>query len=159
MKIITSSKWKKLSQFTEENTTNTDSPSIIIEPFEPLVQEAVDDIKVSDPNFFRGVNKIKIDMGFGQFGSVSSENPADININIERIKNEFQNRTNQSFDYNNIEHKNILKECIKETIFHEKGHTEDAWQAHSADPSAGLAGENLFPGGEQAAESFVRKIQ
>jgi hypothetical protein len=156
MKIITSFNWEKISQFTEENTVNVESPSIIIEPFEPIVQEIAEEIKISSPNFFKGVNKIKLDMGFGQYGSVSSDNPADINLNFERIKSEVSNKIQSPFDINNPEHKNILKEVIKETILHEKGHVEDALQAHESNPEAGLSGEKLFPGGEQAAETFVR---
>lgn len=159
MKIIETNKWKKIGQFSEENTVNTQSPLIVIEPFEPIVSEVCDDIRKSNPNFFKNVNKLKIDMGFGQFGSVSSENPADININFQKIKNEVSNRLGGNFDVNNQEHKNVLKMAIRETILHEKGHVEDAWTANTSSPDKQLGGESLFPGGESAAENFVRKFE
>jgi hypothetical protein len=149
--------WYKKAQFTEENTVNSQSPSIIIEPFEPLVQEATEEIKRDSPNFFQGVNKIKIDLGFGQFGSVSSDNPSDINLNYNKIKNEVMKRIDEAFDINNLNHKDVLKEAIKETIIHEKGHVSDAWTSHSQDPESNLQGADLFPGGETAAENFVRQ--
>lgn len=148
----------KMAQFTDENTLYTQSPTITIQPFEPLVKEVVDELQSTSPGFFRGVNKINIDMGFGQFGSVKSDNPADINLNFNNIKQEVTNQIPVQFDINNPEHKEILKAAIKETIIHERGHIDDAWQAHEKDPEAGIGGADLFPGGERAAERYVDRF-
>jgi len=148
--------WYKLAQFTEENIEGTDSPNVVIEPVEPIVQEVVNELKTESPNIFQGVRKIKIDMGYGQFGSVSSEDPSDINLNFNRIKSQLSQEFGTSFDINDPNQKQRLKNMIKETIIHEKGHVSDAWSAHQKTP--GIGGAKLFPGGENVAEQNVRKM-
>ena len=53
--------WYKKAQFTEENTQNIDVPLITVQPYEPVVQEAVDELYNENPRFFVGVNKINIE--------------------------------------------------------------------------------------------------
>jgi hypothetical protein len=154
MKWLNTQRWYKKAQFSPENTQNINSPLVVVEPYEPVVQEAVDELTAQNPNFFSGVNKIKIDMGYGQFGSVQSDNPADININFDRIKQELQNKLGSSFDINNPEHKYYLKDLIKRTIVHEKAHVSDASQAWEKGPQEFL--KNPFPGGEFVAEKSER---
>lgn len=142
--------WYKFSQFTEENTQNIDVPLITVQPYEPVVQEAVDELYNENPRFFVGVNKINIDMGFGQFGSVESLNPADININMNKIKSEVAMQAGQ-IDENNPESRQALKEAIKRTIIHEKAHVQDASGAQFQSENQ-LSGQELFPGGESSAQ-------
>lgn len=149
--------WYKKSQFTPENTQNIDTPVIMVQPFEPLVQEAVDDMNRKSPNFFQGVNKINVDMGYGQFGSVVSDNPADINININAIRQDVESSLGQSFDANNPEHKDIMINAIQEVLVHEKAHVSDAMTAQEG-ADAPLGGEELFPGGEGVAEQATRQF-
>ena len=148
--------WYKKAQSTEENIEGTDTPNVIIEPVEPLVQEAVNELKSHNPNFFKGVRKIKIDLGQGQFGSVSSEYPSDINLNFNRIKSQLSQEFGKSFDPNDPIQKQRVKDMIKETIVHEQGHVSDAWRAHEKTP--GVGGAKLFPGGESVAEQNVRQF-
>lgn len=143
-------KQNKNAQFSPENSKEISSPTISIEPYEPLIQEAVNEMKASNPNFFIGVNKINIDMGYGQFGSVSSKNPADININFNRIKNEITSQIGGSFDDKNPAHIQTLKDAIKRVIVHEKAHVQDASQSFQKDPSQ--FAKNPFPGGESVAD-------
>ena len=149
--------WYKKAQFTSENTQNIDIPIITIQPFEPLVQEAVDELQEEDPSFFKGINKINLDVSYSQFGSVKSDNPADININFNNIKSTVSSQLGGAFDYNNFYHKEVLKDAIKRTIIHEKGHVEDASKTHFERPEEGLAGEQLFPGEESAAEQYTQR--
>jgi hypothetical protein len=117
MKWFEKTQWYKRSQFTPENTTNLNNPTISVEPYEPIIQEVVNDIKTENPIFFNGVNKIKVDMGYGQLGSVDSTNPGDININIYKIKSDVMAQmSGQNFDINNPQHKQIMKDVVKRTI-------------------------------------------
>ena len=143
--------WYKKAQFTEENTQNINTPIIMVQPYEPIVQEVVDELYNENPQVFININRINVDMGYGQFGSVVSDNPADININLNNIKNEVSSKIITSFDINNEKHKMILKNEIKRIIIHEKEHVQDAFKAQegSEDP---LEGQELFPGGEGVAE-------
>ena len=109
--------WYKKAQFTQENTQNVDVPIIMVQPFEPLVQEAVDELQEESPSFFRGINKINLDISYGQFGSVASDNPADININFDNIKFNISNQLGGSFDPNNS---NDLREKILYYLEHEE---------------------------------------
>lgn len=148
--------WYKKAQFTEENTQNIETPLIMVQPYEPLVQEAVDELNSENPNFFKGVNKVNIDMGSGQYGSVSSENPSDININLDNIKSQLESDLQGQFDINNPAHKQHLLNLVKEVIVHEKAHVSDALQTQELSDTA-LSGEELFPGGENVAEQATRQ--
>ena len=159
MKWFEKTNWYKKSQFTPENTQNLNNPTISVEPYEPVIQEVVNDIKMEDPTFFNGVNKIKVDMGYNQLGSVESSNPGDININIYKIKSDVMaHMSGQNFDINNPQHKQIMKDVVKKTIYHEKGHVEDALTVHNKSPEQGIGGKDLFPGGEPAAEQYEQKL-
>jgi len=149
--------WYKKAQFNEENTQNIDTPLIMVQPYEPLVQEAIDELYQQNPNFFKGVNKVNIDMGFGQFGSVSSTDPSDININIANIRSNVNREFQGQFDINNPEHKKHMLDVIKRVLVHEKAHVSDAIQAQEISDIS-LSGEELFPGGEGVAETAEQKF-
>ncbi|MCF7796057.1 hypothetical protein K9M42_03105 [Patescibacteria group bacterium] len=148
--------WYKKSQFVQDDLQNINTPNIIVQPYEPLIQEVVEEIRVKNANFFQGVNQINIDTGFGQFGSVESINPADININLNKIKSEVINQLNGNFDENNPEHRQVLKNKIEEVIVHEKRHVQDASEAQEKSDKP-LQGQDLFPGGEAVAEQAVEQ--
>jgi hypothetical protein len=143
--------WFKKAQFTEENTQNIDVPIINIQPFEPIVQEAVNELYQENSNFFKGINKINIDTSYSQFGSVESVNPADININFNKIKSEIVSQIG-NFDIYNPQHLKFLKDAIKRVIIHEKAHVQDAFQVQEMSQDRILGGEDLFPGGENVAQ-------
>ena len=145
--------WYKKSQFNEENTQNIDTPTIMVQPYEPIIQEVVNEMSLENPLFFKGINKINVDMGYGQFGSVGSENPADININIDKIKNTI----GQDIDLNDPQYKNVVKDAIRTVIIHEKAHVSDASKAQEGS-DVPLSGEELFPGGENVAEQAEKNI-
>lgn len=148
--------WYKKSQFGQEDLQNINNPNIIVQPYEPLIQEVVEEIRTKNANFFQGVNQINIDTGFGQFGSVGSTDPTDININLNKIRSEVMTQLNGNFDENNPEHRQVLKEKIEEVIVHEKGHVQDAAEVQEKSDEP-LQGQDLFPGGEPVAERAVEQ--
>jgi len=148
--------WYKKSQFTEENTSSVQVPTINVQPYEPIVQQVVEEIKEQNPSFFVGINQINVDPGHSQFGSVSSTNPADININFNRIKDDFRHQMGVPFNPYNAYHLQIFKDSIKRVIVHEKAHVSDAAQAQQGSENP-LSGEELFPGGENVAEQEEKK--
>jgi len=143
--------WYKKSQFTSENIQNVEIPIITVQPYEPIVQEVVQELYNEQPQFFIGVNKINVDMGYGQFGSVESINPADININFNRIKSEVSSQIKENLDLNNFEHIRFLKDAVRKIIIHEKAHVQDALKTQESSKIP-LSGEELFPGGESVAQ-------
>lgn len=142
--------WYKKAQYSEENTQNVGTPSVVVQPYEPLVQEVVDEMSAENPQLFNNVNKINIDMGYGQFGSVKSDNPADININVDNIKNTLSSQLGINFDPNNPQHQQAIKDEIRRVIIHEAAHVSDY------DEQQHLEGGNPFPGGEGVAEQSER---
>lgn len=142
--------WFKKSQYTEENTQNVGGPSVVVQPYEPLVQQVVDEMSSQNPGIFNSVNKINIDMGYGQFGSVVSDNPADININVYNLKSSLSNQLGISFDANNPQHTEAMKDQIRRVILHEMAHVSDY------DEEQHMQGDNPFPGGEGVAEQAER---
>jgi hypothetical protein len=141
--------WYCFAQFTDLNTTRVDVPLITVQPYEPIIQEAVDELMQVNPRLFVGVNQINVDMGWGQFGSVSSTDPADININLGKIKSEVASQVGPNFDESNFEHVAVLKRAIKRVIIHERGHVADY------NPEQHGQGGDPFPGGEAVAEQAV----
>lgn len=146
--------WYKIAQFTPENTQNVISPIVNVQP-EPIVQQIVDELKSEDPRFFVGINKLNLDMGYGQLGSVSSNNPADINLNFGKIKSEISSQLGESFNNNNPSHISALKDAIRRILIHERAHVLDAAQAQEGAKNP-LSGNELFPGGEGVAETAER---
>jgi len=142
---------EKTAQFTEENIQQVGTPNVTVQPYEPIIQEVVNEMQQSNPTFFNNVNKINVDMSYGQYGSVESTNPADININLDRIRSEVAAQSPIDLDINNPEHRESFKDAIARVIVHEKAHVDDAMQAQEASPTP-LGGADLFPGGEGVAD-------
>lgn len=149
--------WYKYSQFTEENMQSANTPMITVYPYEPVIQETVNEIQQENPNFFVGINKINLISTNSALGSVESTNPSDININMNNIKYQLQNQLNQPIEPNNPQHKEALKSAIKEVIVHEKAHVQDAIQAQEKSDIP-LEGKDLFPGGETPAEIATQNL-
>jgi len=123
------------------------TPNINIRPYEPIIAEAVNELKVEQPLLLNGISDINVDLGYGQFGSVSSGSPNSVNINMAKIKSETSQQLGLPFSPSSQEHMEALKRNIKQVIVHEIGHTQDY------DPEEG---HYPFPGGEPAAEQFSR---
>lgn len=127
-----------------------DSPNIIIEPQESLIQKAVDLIKSKDPSYFKGVRKI-ISGNFPAYGRVESgpgKDPAIVQLNFQRTKNEITNAIksqNPNAPQSMID--DAIVKSLAETITHEKGHVS------SFKPDSG------FAGGESPAEQEANRMQ
>lgn len=151
-KILTSKRFYKQARrlFAQVNQSLIEGPDVQIEPgIQADVQEAVKEIRATDPNFFRGVSKI-VGLSGGPFGQVSSDDPTVIHVNINKIKQQVKQQLG-SYNPSSPEHQQAFKESIKraieETISHEKGHVKD-WNPE----------QHKFPGGEGVAESFEKQM-
>ena len=134
---------RKIAQ-TEQTELNMGSPKINIQPYESLVDEAVNELQREQPGMLNDVTDINIDLGYGQFGSVTNVSPNTITLNMNNIKEEAAKQTGQPISGSDPSDANILKFYIKQTIVHEHAHLGNMWD--SDDPS------NPFPGGESVAD-------
>lgn len=136
--------WYKISQAiidpsATQSEQNIGTPNVNIKPLEPLIQEAARELQAENPGILDNVSDINVDLGYSQFGSVSSNSPNSININMNKIKDQFRQDTGEIYTESNLRHKQALKWLIKQTIIHELGHVQDY---NPEDPN------NPFPSGE-----------
>lgn len=112
------------------------SPNVVIEPANSLIQKAVDLLKKVDPGYFSGVRKIVVSSSpdYGHVESGPNKDPAVINVNMARIQNEGQGSE-----------KDIVR-ALATTIAHERGHVK------SFDANLG------FQGGEGPAVAEEQRI-
>ena len=112
------------------------SPNVVIEPANSLIQKAVDLIKKIEPGYFSGVRKIVVSSSpdYGHVESGPNKDPATINVNIARIQNEGQGSE-----------KDMVR-ALATTIAHERGHVK------SFDTNLG------FQGGEGPAVAEEQRI-
>lgn len=118
-----------------------DGPNIKIEPMEGLVQKAVELLKQKDSNYFKGVRSIVLNTAGGAFGNVESgpdKDPAVINLNFSRIKQDVLSKGGSEDD---------VVRAVAEIIAHEKGHV------------ASFKPEQGFVGGESPAEQEAQRIR
>ena len=128
-----------------------EGPSVQIDPgLVSDVQEAVNELRKADPNFFRGVSKVVGYTG-GEYGKVESTDPTIIDINLQKIKQKVQQDLGSSYQPSDPSYQQTFKEALKrslvETLSHEKAHVRD-WSEE----------KRKFPGGEGVAESAERAI-
>jgi hypothetical protein len=119
--------WYKISQIvnqTEQSQHLVGTPLINIRPFEPIIQQAVNELQSEQPGIFKNVSDINVDLGYSQFGSVSSKSPNSININMNHIKNEARKQLGHA-PSNNEQDKAVLIHLIKQTLVHERSHVYD----------------------------------
>lgn len=119
-----------------EQDVELQSPNVIIEPANSLIQKAVDLIKKVDSGYFVGVRKIVVSTssGYGHVESGANKDPAIININFGRIQNEAAG-----------DEKSAVR-AIAGVIAHERGHVK------SFNSSLG------FQGGEGPAEAEEKRV-
>ena len=66
-----------------------ESPNVIVQPSEPMINKAVQLLKRMDPNYFKGIRQIQLSPASMYFGFVESgqnKDPAVLNINLNKIK-------------------------------------------------------------------------
>lgn len=118
-----------------------ESPNVRIEPMESVVQKAVELLKQKDPNYFKGVRSIVLNTSGSSYGHVESgpnKDPAIINLNFARIKQEVLANGGSDED---------IVRAVAEIIAHEKGHV------------ASYKPEQGFVGGENPAEQEASRIR
>jgi hypothetical protein len=130
----------------------TPTPHVVIEPIDPLVQKAVNDIKALNPSFFMQVEKIVVHFGggAGHLGYVKrgpNENPRIINIYKDRIKEIIQNSLGGQLNAQNFEE--AVKLAIIEVLGHEQTHVGQK-------PEAEFAGE---PEAERGGKDIAQKLK
>lgn len=103
-------------------STTRDTPHIKVEPQESLVQKAIDVIKKIDPNYFVGVEEIKVENtgeSYGKTESGAGKDPTVIHLNANKIKSDVQSKA-QNLPQEKLEP--IIIDELIDTIAHEKGH-------------------------------------
>lgn len=119
--------WYKISQIvtqTEQSMHNVGTPNISIRPFEPLIQQAVNELQSEQPRIFANISDINVDLGYSQFGSVSSSSPNSINLNMNHIRDEARKQLGHP-PGNNDQDKAVLIHLIKQILVHERSHVYD----------------------------------
>jgi hypothetical protein len=112
-----------------------ESPNVIVQPSEPLINKAIQLLKRMDPNYFKGVRQIQVSPASMYFGFVESgpnKDPAILNINMGKIKGLGQGS------------EAVIQAAL--TVAHEAAHTK------SYDQQQG------FVGGENPAEAEEQKV-
>lgn len=159
---------KQLQAQLQPDTSTIGRPEVAIAPrLKGEIEEALERIKSEvDPNYFKDISRIDVLMG-GPYGQVSSEDPAVVKVNLNKIKQEVKQQLDQRFqqenvrfDQNSPEHQKIFDEVLTrgliEVVSHEKGHVEDF------EPKIGPEGEFLggdFPRGETPAETEATRVK
>lgn len=119
-------------------TAQLESPNIVIQPTEQVIQKAVDLLKKMDPNYFVGVKQININPSSGNYGSVESgkdKDPTVVNINLSKIKQHAGSEMSPEL---------IVETAL--TIAHECAHVKS------------FNNEGGFVGGEAPAEQEERRV-
>ncbi len=115
-----------------------DSPNVVIQPMEPVVQKAINLLKRMDPNYFKGVRRIQVSPASMYYGFVESgpdKDPSVVNVNMAKIKQEAGNTESPE-----------AVAAAATTIAHEVGHVR------SFDQGQG------FVGGENPAEAEEQRV-
>ncbi|NJO18585.1 MAG: hypothetical protein HC877_23510 [Thioploca sp.] len=114
-----------------------ESPNVIIEPYESIVDAAIKKIKQKEPLYFKGIRTIKIvpSSDYGHVKSGPNEDPAVVFINANRLKQELSQIPEDE-----------MVNLVASVIAHEVGHVR------SFDPEKG------FVGGESPAEAEEQRI-
>jgi hypothetical protein len=146
--------WYKTAQI-EQTETNIGMPNVNVQPYEPLVIEAISELQSEQPGTLDDVTDITIDTGYGQFGSVTNVSPNTITLNMNKIKEEASRESGQQISGSDPSDANILKFYIKQTIMHELGHIESY---KSTDPTNQWLPGGEFEGGESPAEKRQKEF-
>ena len=123
----------------QEPDQELDSPNVVIEPVNSVIDKAVKILQRMEPNYFVGSRRIVISMepNYGHVESGPGKDPAVINININRILNESGGDT--------IGSEAVIATAT--TIAHEKGHV------------GSFDSEQGFVGGEGPAEAEEQRVR
>ena len=113
------------------------TPAVVIQPMEPVINKAVNLLKRMEPNYFQGVRRIQVSPASIYYGFVESgqqKDPSVVNINMGKIKQEGGNDETAA----------VIAAAT--TIAHEVGHVKSYNQQQG------------FVGGESPAEAEERRV-
>lgn len=81
---------KILQKIAQESDPQLDSPNVVVEPAEPVINKAISLLKRMNPSYFVGVRKIVAGTGndYGHVSSGPDKDPSVVYVNINRILNE-----------------------------------------------------------------------
>jgi len=127
---------KILNKIAQPADVQLESPNVVVEPMQPVIQRATEVLKRMDPNYFIGVRKIKAGVSpyFGHVESGPDKDPAVININLGMV-------SQKAREYNANP---VIASAI--VIAHEKGHVGSYEQQQG------------FVGGESPAEQEEQRV-
>ncbi|HVI42760.1 MAG TPA: hypothetical protein VM577_19305 [Anaerovoracaceae bacterium] len=125
-----------ISMAFEASDAELQSPNVVVEPANSIIQKAVNLIKQIEPGYFVGVRKIVVSASpdYGHVESGPDKDPAVINVNLARVQNEAGG-----------DEKSAVR-SIAGVIAHERGHVK------SFNSSLG------FQGGEGPAEAEEKRV-
>lgn len=132
----------------EQIDPQVNSPNVLIEPYDSVVQDAVNKLMSTDANYFKGISKIEVKtLPVGVAGQVSSEDPTVVSIDAQDIKNIIQGSHGNPDDPDVVNQvAALITKEIANTIHHERAHVY-TWHP-----------EQGFVGGEAPAERAEQEI-
>jgi hypothetical protein len=140
-----SSRQKTAQTQQQEHTELLGSPKVMIEPYDGMVNDAVNIVNKSNPELLKNVSDIRINLSKGVIGEFQTDNPNTIWINIGKLEGDV--RAKMTGQPEEAIKKEIVNQ-IASTIIHEGTHkTEFAQTGHSTESKP-----------EQAEEQFRQQI-
>ena len=133
------------AQQTQEHTELLGSPKVMIEPYDDMVNKAVEIVNKSNPGLLDGVSDIRINLSKGVIGEYQSNNPNTIWINIGKLEGDVRSKM-QGQPEEAIQQEIVNQ--IASTIVHEGTHKSEYSET-------GFTSESKP---EQAEEQFRQKI-
>lgn len=92
--------------------------NVIIEPYEPIVAEAIELIRSKEPSYFEGISKVVVEsQDKGHFGRVESDKTDTIFLSISRLRNALSGQSDED---------QVFQAAL--TLAHEMGHLKSNFQ-------------------------------
>ena len=129
--------FRKIAFYNEQYDAELESPNIVIQPYEEIIDAAVKKIKALEGNYFKGIRRIEVapSSDYGHVKSGPNEDPTVVFINSSRVKQELANTEEDE-----------MVNVVAGILAHEVGHVR------SYDPQKG------FVGGETPAEAEEQRV-
>ncbi len=129
----------------QEHTELLGGPKVMIEPYDSMVNDAVNIVNKSNPELLKQVSDIRINLSKGVIGEYQTNNPNTIWINIGKLESDV--RAQMSGQPDEAIRKEIINQ-IASTIIHEGTHKGEFEQTGTTSESKP----------EQAEEQFKQQI-
>jgi hypothetical protein len=129
----------------QEHTELLGSPKVMIEPYDGMVNDAVNIVNKSNPELLKNVSDIRINLSKGVIGEFQTDKPNTIWINIGKLESDV--RAQMAGQPEETIKKEIVNQ-IASTIVHEATHKTEFAQT----------GQSTESKPEQAEEQFKQQI-